>query len=504
MNGRYYELEYEDSIHIDDEGADDLFGSDPAEYYDEDLEGDYGEGLDAGDEEGLEDDYSDAPGDYDDEDLEGDYTAYDAAEASDLDGYAFEQAADDWYPPDPAFESAPLTEALREAFHESYLDAPEEALQDAWADILDTMTPAEGFNFNKALRQIGKTGRQILRDPTVGQIARTVLPAAGATIGTIYGGPMGGALGGQLGQAAGQVFTGGKKTAAGPAVKSAPAPAAKTRPTPAGPASQGSPQAGSAAAAQLLQLTQDPNVLKSLLALALGARGRKAVTIGNGGPTVNLGSYMNLLGALANRAAADAHARASEADETSSYLLDAEGEFLTDPSNPEARAMLLYEMLTDEANQRLTEESVPVRPWSDFFPFSTGTKLLVEYQITGPDPNIGTGMVLKRTRNLLNIKIHIDKIDTWGIHVPQTDVLIEIEYKGEGPGNRARIVVNGQEFIDDNVTIKSKKAARILSMSISILGQRVNRIVLTRVDSDEVELKFKAQGDTHVLVLSPK
>lgn len=240
-----------------------------------------------------------------------------------------------------AEETAELAEALREVLHEDYREATPEEMQEALFNILGTMTPAEGLNFGKILRQIRRAGKKVLDDPTVGQIAQVVLPVAGATVGTLAGGPVGTAVVGKLGQAAGQAFSKGDQP---------------TSAAPTAPVSPSSPQGGSAAAEQLLQLTQNPDVLKSLSSLALGSLGNMNVKLGNGGPSVPVGGVMNLIGTLAGKAAADADELLRESEHSPSYLLDEEGRFLGDPAVPEDRAQALYNALSEAENERLGVE----------------------------------------------------------------------------------------------------------------------------------------------------
>jgi hypothetical protein len=245
------------------------------------------------------------------------------------------------YELDTLNDFAELAEALRETLHEDYQYAPHEEMEEALFNILETMTPAEGFNFMKALSQISKAGQKVLKDPAIGQIAKTVLPTAGTAVGTIFGGPLGAAVGGSLGQAAGQAFSGGSK----PSIPSAHLTVAKT-----------SPKAGSDAAKQLLLLTQNKDMLKALAALALGSNGRKSFPIGINGPKVEVGGLMSLLNTLAGKAAEDADELLRDSDSTPAYLLDSEGEFRVDPADPESRAQALYSTLIDRENQELADE----------------------------------------------------------------------------------------------------------------------------------------------------
>ena len=248
-------------------------------------------------------------------------------------------------------DSTELAEALSEVLHTDYGHAAAEEMQEALFNMFDMMTPAEEFNFKNVVRQISKAGEKAFQDPTVGQIAKTVLPAAGSTIGTIYGGPVGTAVGGKLGQAAAQAFNGrGKPTPTPTAVNVAGIAGGVAVPA------KPSAKEGSAAAARLLQLTQNPDVLRGLMALALGSHGRQSIEIGQDGPTVSVGAIMNLLQTAVNQATADAEELVGESGEASTYLTDSEGNFRVDSAVPEDRAEVLYNVLSEVENQRLAED----------------------------------------------------------------------------------------------------------------------------------------------------
>jgi hypothetical protein len=199
---------------------------------------------------------------------------------------------------------------LREALHEAYGGADDEAYDAALEAVLDGMSAAEAFNFTKALQQISSGAGQALANPLVGQVARAALPVAAGALGTVIGGPAGTAIGSQLGTlAAGALLPGQPaKGAGGPPATGVPAgpaafapgvPAAPGAP-PAGTAAVPAVAGGSAAAAQGLVLTQQPDVLKALLALAMGQHGARQV----GG--VPVASVMNMLSSVFGQAAADA------------------------------------------------------------------------------------------------------------------------------------------------------------------------------------------------------
>ncbi len=107
-----------------------------------------------------------------------------------------------------------FTGALRSAMREEYADASAEEMGEALANVLDSMSPAEGFNFTSALNQI-------VSHPTFAAVAKTALPIAGGLLGTAIGGPVGTALGSQLGNLAASALP----TPAGPR-PAAPRPAA--------------------------------------------------------------------------------------------------------------------------------------------------------------------------------------------------------------------------------------------------------------------------------------
>lgn len=241
-------------------------------------------------------------------------------------------------------DAVDLGEALGEALHEDYADALPEELEAAVDNIIDSMSPAESFNFIKALQQIEKGASQALADPLVGQIARTALPIAGGAAGTLLGGPAGTAFGSALGSAAVKALPPTAKAKA-TAVASSPPPI-----TP--PAAIAPVSAGSAAAAQGLVLTQQPEVLKSLLALALGDQGRQSI---NGVP---VGAVMSMLSSVFGKAAEDADELRYRGDESSGYLHDSETYPYADPAAPADRARALYARLIDSENHQLAEATV--------------------------------------------------------------------------------------------------------------------------------------------------
>jgi hypothetical protein len=225
-------------------------------------------------------------------------------------------------------DSLLFSDVLRDALRDEYFDASPADMEDALGNVFDSMSPAESFNFAKALKQIESGAQQAFSDPVVGQVVRTALPIAGGVVGTVIGGPAGTAVGSRLGQAAVSALPGA--TAARPA---APTPTAAVSPV----------AGGSTAAAQGLVLTQQPDVLKALLALAMGQHGQSSV---NGVPVAHV---MNMLSSVFGQAAADAdellYLDGEDWDESAEGLRDTNGE--------SDRA--LYTELLDAENAELAE-----------------------------------------------------------------------------------------------------------------------------------------------------
>ena len=95
-----------------------------------------------------------------------------------------------------------LADVLRSTLHDDYADASDDEVEDALANVLDSLSPAEAFNFGSALNQIGKSASRVVSDPAFVSVARTALPVLGGATGTLIGGPAGTALGGKLGRLA--------------------------------------------------------------------------------------------------------------------------------------------------------------------------------------------------------------------------------------------------------------------------------------------------------------
>jgi hypothetical protein len=186
-----------------------------------------------------------------------------------------------------------LADVLRQTLHDDYADASDVEVHGALSNVLNTMSPAESWNFTRALNQIGSSASQLVSDPAFGAVVSKALPVAGAALGTAIGGPAGTALGSQLGTvAAGALPSRPTPRPSAPAIGAPSTPAPPVPPPPAA--------SGSVAAAQGLVLTQQPQVLQSLLSAALGQHGRPEV----GG--IPVAQVLGMLSQIVGQAAADA------------------------------------------------------------------------------------------------------------------------------------------------------------------------------------------------------
>jgi hypothetical protein len=254
-----------------------------------------------------------------------------------------------------------------------------EAVDGVFASVLSRLAPVEAESMGSALRTVGRWAGDRER---LGQIASTVLPTAATALGTAYGGPLGGGIGHAVGERAAQAISGRAPrpaaTAPPPSAPSAAAPAvtasaatasAAAAPAPAPPAGGGPPPPttmtpvatvtnGSQAATDLLYLVQNPAFLSSLIALALGSRGRPTVPVGMSGEEAPVGAFVTLAMNLAGKAAEDADALLGDGDNLAdSYLRDETGCFTCDPAVPDQRADALLRRLqqADEAVAMLGE-----------------------------------------------------------------------------------------------------------------------------------------------------
>lgn len=199
-----------------------------------------------------------------------------------------------------------------------------EALREIVETQLETMTPEERFDFNKALKVVGTTTQQAL--PGV---------VGGATTG-MAAGPWGAVAGGLIGGAASVAsHHTGKRGAKAPKPSGKPA----SRATAVAPGTN-------PAAAQLLALLQDPRMVQAAAALMMSAAGTKRIAAGS--TTAPPGAFLNLLAVLAQQAATPSAPAASE--RMDEYLRDDQGAYTCDVASRTERAQALWRHLATEGS----------------------------------------------------------------------------------------------------------------------------------------------------------
>jgi hypothetical protein len=166
----------------------------------------------------------------------------------------------------------------------------------------------EGF-FDDLGKFAATAGKAVLK------AAPSILPTVGTIAGTAFGGPLGAQIGGTLGSLAGKAV--GAATSGG----------------------------GSAAAGQLLQTITRPETIQALGSMAMGALGKKDISVG--GASVPVGAFGTLLKSLIGQAETEyAESMAvAEGDGTPSYMRDFSGQAVSDPAVPLNRAIALYQLL---------------------------------------------------------------------------------------------------------------------------------------------------------------
>jgi hypothetical protein len=243
--------------------------------------------------------------------------------------------------PHTAYRPRRSYEGLREVLAPELAGLPPRRLAEALDETFGAQEAASLESFWKGFKKFGKAA---------GGVLQQALPAVATVAGTAFGGPVGGAVAGAAGQALSGAL-GGALQGAGPRRRGR---AHGRRPG----AAHGLTQreaGGSPAAAQLLKAILDPKVTQAVLGMALGPAGRQNVNVG--GAPVPLGAFANLLGQLAERAAAEYHqAGIGEATGIPSYLLDESGEFIGDPADPVQRAEVLLQRLADAAEEEEEQE----------------------------------------------------------------------------------------------------------------------------------------------------
>lgn len=233
------------------------------------------------------------------------------------------------YADSPAAEFYPeitYQDLIREEVAPEFQALSDEEIDLMLSEVLSSMSPEEIEGFWGSLKRFARrAGRTLVR------AAPKILPVAGGALGTLIGGPAGTAIGAKLGGLAGGL------------VRSAGRPRGRRRP--ASRRRTAIPAGGSSATAQLMALLRNPALLQSLLARAMGGRGRVEVVAGAEAVEVPFGAFMNALEQLAAEAALEAHESGLGEAATPEYVLDEEGFPLEDAALPEARAEMLLELL---------------------------------------------------------------------------------------------------------------------------------------------------------------
>lgn len=241
-----------------------------------------------------------------------------------------------------------VAELLRNSFENM-----SHAEQEAFA-AFSLQNAQENFfsDIGRGLSQFARAAPGILR--TVAPIAQTALPI----VGTLVGGPAGTAIGGALGGLLGNLAGGGNS---GNTNQKMP----RHSPLPqTGLQTVGQPQVPTnpsvnPAAAQLMSLLNNPQLIQALLGQVLGRVGNgsaSAQTTTQQTP-IPFGALMNTISELAERAAEESIQTGSYASE--SYLMNGVGQYrVMDPSSREQRADAVMELLNEDYYYRRSSSAV--------------------------------------------------------------------------------------------------------------------------------------------------
>jgi hypothetical protein len=225
---------------------------------------------------------------------------------------------------DEAWVEETGADLLRDVLHDDLADASSDDLDEAWAGVLDQLSPAEGLSLSRAL----SGARALVSNPAVLGAVKSGLPIGTSVLGAV-GGPAGAVLAGQLGRTVANALPGAARVPTAAA-------AAQAAPT--------SVAAGSQAATQAIYALQHPLVTQALGALALGAAGKPAVG------SVAVTDIAKMLNAIFNQVASDAdelsYSRGPDEGDGDSYFEDSVA----------APGHALYTTLVDLDNAELVEE----------------------------------------------------------------------------------------------------------------------------------------------------
>lgn len=220
--------------------------------------------------------------------------------------------------------------ALRGVLAPEYAELPPEELERTLDGMFGEGAAEDLENFWRTLKRVGRGA---------GQVLQKAAPIIGTVAGTAFGGPVGAALGGAAGKALSGALGGAMRGQSAGRIASGALSGALSG-VAGGAARGGAGGLMGGAASQLLGVLRRPETLQALMGMALGPAGRRSVPVA--GRPVPAAAFTNLLGVLANQAAAEHHAAtAADSGGVPSYLLDAAGEFIVDPTDPAQRAEVL-------------------------------------------------------------------------------------------------------------------------------------------------------------------
>lgn len=244
---------------------------------------------------------------------------------------------------------------LRLSLDERYQNVPDTELYELVSSRLQSLTPEQAEGFWSAAREYGSkvlnVGQQALPGVIQGATAGSALGPWGTFLGAVGGG-VGSALSGSRGP------------------QMPPAPQMPAKPT-----GLAQPVNNTPAAAQLLQLIQDPRISQALSSLIMGASGSKTIPVA--GSQVAPGDFLNLLSTLATSAIKQAGEAYAEnalgvAPGDSSPEFESIPEF--DQANSEHRAEYLSGLLQREQESFRTQND----PFQEFISRLEGGNFVME------------------------------------------------------------------------------------------------------------------------------
>lgn len=115
---------------------------------------------------------------------------------------------------------------------------------------------------------------------------------------------------------------------------------------------------GNSGSSQLLSLLRRPETMQALSALRLGPAGRSTIPVGSAQTPIPVAGIANLIGQLANQAAAEAAALSEGTEAPLRYMVDESGEYIGDPASEQDRAAILWDVLNEAQAERVLGEIV--------------------------------------------------------------------------------------------------------------------------------------------------